>query len=142
MSLVGELRTACEARVATATGYPAAAYRARANTGFDPKVGQAFVLTDVRPLPARPVTLPAQDARMTTRALFLIELYRPLAEGPETADTVAQAVLDRFPWGLQFSAGAYAVQVHRAGRAGGRRDGGWYHVPITITLDVAHFNTL
>ena len=143
MATLAELRSALETRLATVTGLPALAQRAKENDGFQPTPGTNWVATALRPGSRELLTMPANGGWVVHTGLYLVDLYfRVTRNGTTDADTLAEAVLAQFPPGLQLTAGAEQVRVTRSIARGGFREEGWWVVPIEVGWQVETINAV
>lgn len=132
MGLDADLRAALDGRLATVGGLPAAANRAGDNTAFDPPIGETWLRRTVVYGARDRLTLPADGAWVVETGLYLVDLFHPQDQGPAASDTLARAILDAFPDGLQLAAGGRTVRITGARRDGGVRAEGWHLVPLTV----------
>lgn len=142
MASLAEIRAALETRLGGVTGLPPAAARARENEAFDRPAGKNWVGTALRPGSRELITAPAEGGYLAHAGLYLVDVFVPAAVTVASADTLAQAVVDRFPPGLSLPAGAQALRILRSVARGGFRDDGWYQVPVEIGWQVETINSV
>lgn len=142
MSLESDLRTAFETRLFTVTGFPDADHRALENVTYEPVALESWARVTHAWGGEEPITMPGQGAWMEYRGLMTVNLFAPVDESPSELDTLARAVVDKFPYGLSLTVSGKQVHVTRSRRWTGERDGGWHHVPVDVAWRMLRTNVI
>lgn len=142
MSLDQDVRTALETRLATATGIPAADFRANEYSHFDPQVADEWVRTKVVWGGEVLRTYPAAGGHVFRDGMYLVEHFSLFDSTTVQSDIVPRAILDKFPPGLTLAAGSETLQILRSRRWPTVRSGDWLKVDVDIAWRVVTINTL
>jgi len=127
-----DIRAALESEIANVSGIPSAANRAWENMRFAPTTGTAWVRMTLIPAASRPAAN-GSDPQLLYEGLFQVDLFVPEADGPSAADTLADAVRDRYKVGVTLTKNTTNVRFRYSERETGSIDGPWYQVPVSIS---------
>lgn len=141
MSVHTDIRQALETAVITATGYPAAAYRAREGRRFNADAAanteSTWVRTTFIPNESRPAAmLSGTNIRKKYMGLFMVNVF--VFEGKTNtlteAETLADAIRDVFdPGGDGFTKNSTSIRIEYSERGQGLEDSPWFNVPVTVS---------
>lgn len=135
------LRAALAAQLATVSGLPTVV--AGENTSTEPLLSATHLRTQLVFGRRDRLTAPANGAWVIEEGLFLVDLFAPMGEGPDAADTLARAILTAFPDGLTLIADAgQTVRCTGSRRSGGVRGDAWYQVPCEVRWRREHQQTV
>jgi hypothetical protein len=101
------------------------------NDNFEPINGTPWAQVFFLPEQPKAVTLSGTGEDEHT-GIFQINLNYPKSAGAGAASDMAALIFEHYQAGARFAFSGQEVLVLSCGRAGGRNDGDWYIVPITI----------
>lgn len=135
MSVYTDIRAALESNVSNITNVPAAQYRSWENVRFEPSDDQKWIRMTFQPSRRRPLNVNPGATLDKSRydGIFVIDVFAPEGDGPNTAESLADNIVDAFEAGTVLSANSQDVEIRYAeiGNAP-NEDSPWYQVPVTI----------
>lgn len=131
MTVYSDIRSALEAEIDNVVGIPAAAYRAWDNVDYTPTIGQPWVRMQIVPINSRPDTRGDNYHTLHT-GLFVVDIFTPKNIGPSTADTLADAIRDRYKPEIALTSGSTNVRIRYCEKTQALVDESWYHQPVVI----------
>lgn len=127
-SVYSEIRKVFETRLATTSGIPDIAWE---NVSFDPTTNKPYVQPRLVPSVREPAVR-GLNPQMYYQGYYLIEVYTPEGTGPNTADDLADMLIDRFEGTTDITDGTTIVPLRYAERDLGVKEGAFYKVSIRI----------
>jgi hypothetical protein len=108
-------------------------------TEFDPEVGWPYLRESYRP-GTRTVRSLGTKALLRHEIIWLVDCFYPaLGKGTTGINGMAQAVMDKYPPGLQVTHDMY---VRTSYPFGVLTKDGWQHIPVTIRLTAHTTNSI
>ena len=123
-----DIRSALESRLSSITDVPSIAYE---NVSFSPTTGQKYLEVKFLPTTRRPAVR-GTSTQQRYDGVFLINCYAPEGEGPASADTLANNVMDAFEATTKLTQNSTTVFLDYAERQQGFVDSPWYFIPVEI----------
>lgn len=131
MSLYQDIRGALQVRAATASGFPAAQYRAYEGVEFKQPNGTTWVRMTLLPASGRPLSVDGITKQHVGD--FQIDVFAKPGAGTGTAESLADAIKTVFGPGVRLPLNSTVVIIDFAERASAiYADPQWLQVPITI----------
>lgn len=131
MSVGNDIRAALEQEIANVSGVPASSQRAWENARFEPTTGTTWLRMRLQPTETRPATR-GDSPQIRHQGLFLVDVFAPADEGPASAETLADAIRDRYTVSKVLTENSTNVRFDYAERGQGVIDHPWYMVPVAI----------
>lgn len=135
------IRTALEARAATAAGWPATAW-ARENKAYTPVRGTPWVRTTMAWGAEQLESLPAAGGRVERTGILQLEYFGLVDQDSTAADAWIAAVRAVFPVGAFIAvAGGLYCRIDRIRRwVADRDDRNWHHQPLDVEWTLNYNN--
>ena len=127
-----DIRQGLRKTLITVPGLPAD--RAWENVSFDPAGVSAYVEEHYMPATQAVRTLPQPGGVVDEYAVYQISLRYPLNQGTDAADVMTGAIMATFRPGTSIIENGSTTKVRRVEAAQGRRDGAFWHVPVSVYL--------
>lgn len=129
MTLHQDIRNALEGELSNVSSLPADVDPE--NVHFDPTTGTEWVRIRLQPTQRRPTTI-GPNPNKRAQGIFLVDVFRPQNEGPESAEQIADDVLQQFEPGKVLKQNNRRIHVQWSERAQARSDPPWYMVPVSV----------
>ena len=132
MSVYGEIRASLESHVGNVPGIPGPAHRAWQNVRFEPTTGITWVRVTFQPTRRRPQDVTANGLQRND-GLFLIDVFTPEGNGPSSAETLVDSIVNTFEAGtiLQSNGVTTFIEYAEVNRAP-NQDSPWFQVSVTV----------
>jgi hypothetical protein len=131
-SIYNDIRAALENKLATTSNLPSGiAYE---NIPFSPTTGTSYLQTFFIPTSRQP-SVRGLDPQQRYQGIFSINAYAPEGNGPATADSLANTILEAFEATTHISYTGdetITLSIDYAERQQGFLDSPWYYVPVNI----------
>jgi len=129
MSLFSDIRAALEEQVSTISGVPT--NLSWENVDFNPTHGESYLRLELVPISSEPAVR-GFNPQEVHRGRFSVGVFVPENEGPNAADTLADAVRDAFSPTTQLTKNTIKVCIRTARRGQGFLASPYYFVPVEI----------
>jgi len=131
-SIYNDIRAALENKLANTASLPSdIAYE---NVSFSPTTGTDYLQTFFIPTSRRPAVR-GLNPQQRYQGIFSVNVYTPEGNGPATADSLANTILEAFEATTKISYTGdetITVSIDYAERQQGFLDAPWYYVPVSI----------
>lgn len=130
------IRSALEARLVTAAGFPDANHRALENATYEPQLGETWARITHRWGNEVIETFPRSGGRVFRFGIMQVDLFVDVASA-ERLDTLCEAVKAVLPPGLSLSPGAGITDfyIRESRRWGGQRERSWWWDHVDVRWD-------
>ena len=132
MAGISDVRNALEAHASTISGVPSDL--SWENVPFEPTPGQSWLRFTLIPISQRPTDVTATGLKRID-ALFQVDVFVPVDNGPAAAETLAEAVIAAYAPGDPLTSNGVSVQVEYAEvNSAAIYEPSWYSVSVTIKV--------
>lgn len=128
--MYSEIQSALDARLATVTGLPELQTENK-RVNRDGKSKTPFARGTLLPNQATQLTV-GKNGVNTYSGLYQVDLFYPIDSGVTAANSMADAVMEKFVRGDTLTVGGITVHITISWREAGRRDEPFYAVPVLV----------
>ena len=129
MSIHDSIRAALETKLSNMAGVPPIAYE---NVKFEPTTGTTYLSCYLVPATRRPAVR-GLNPQQYYAGIFVVTVHCPENQGPNTADTLVDSILNEFDATTDISDAGIILSIRHSERRPGFNDSPWYIVPVEIS---------